>query len=167
MGKTIGGFRERYFEPDQRDRDRIYSYAPKPGAEEVIRQLIGDICVSMKAEDYLELPDLIPNVVPVVLDSKAKAAYEKLEREMLLQVDESTIDAGSAAVLTNKLLQLCNGAVYDEDRNIVEIHKCKIEAFLELVEGLNGKPALVFYNFQHDLDRIKKALAGSGLRVRE
>ncbi|TRY23665.1 DEAD/DEAH box helicase [Brevibacillus sp. LEMMJ03] len=167
LGKTIGGFRERYFEPDQRDRDRIYSYAPKPGAEEVIRQLIGDICVSMKAEDYLELPDLIPNVVPVVLDSKAKAAYEKLEREMLLQVDESTIDAGSAAVLTNKLLQLCNGAVYDEDRNIVEIHKCKIEAFLELVEGLNGKPALVFYNFQHDLDRIKKALAGSGLRVRE
>jgi SNF2 family DNA or RNA helicase len=167
LGKSIGGFRERYFEPDQRDRDRIYSYAPKPGAEEVIRQLIGDICVSMKAEDYLELPDLIPNVVPVVLDSKAKAAYEKLEREMLLQVDESTIDAGSAAVLTNKLLQLCNGAVYDEDRNIVEIHKCKIEAFLELVEGLNGKPALVFYNFQHDLDRIKKALAGSGLRVRE
>ncbi len=167
LGKTFGGYRERYFEPDQRDRDRIYSYEPKPGADEVIRQLIGDICVSMKAEDYLELPDLIPNVVPVVLDSKAKAAYEKLEREMLLQVDESTIDAGSAAVLTNKLLQLCNGAVYDEDRNIVEIHKCKIEAFLELVEGLNGKPALVFYNFQHDLERIKKALAGSGLRVRE
>jgi SNF2 family DNA or RNA helicase len=167
LGKTIGGFRERYFEPDQRNRDHIFSYAPKPGADEVIRQLIGDICVSMKAEDYLELPDCITNVVPVVLDTKAKVAYEKLEREMLLQVDETTIDAGSAAVLTNKLLQLCNGAVYDEDRNIVEIHRCKIEAFLELVEGLNGKPALVFYNFQHDLARIKKALAGSGLRVRE
>lgn len=167
LGKKITHFRERYFEPDQRDRDHIFTYAPKPGADEVIRQLIGDICVSMKAEDYLGLPDCISVTVPVVLDSKAKAAYQKLEREMLLQVDESTIDAGSAAVLTNKLLQLCNGAVYDENRNIVEIHKCKLEAFLELVEGLNGKPALVFYNFQHDRDRIKKALAGSGLRLRE
>jgi SNF2 family DNA or RNA helicase len=121
----------------------------------------------MKAEDYLELPDCITVNVPVILDSKAKMAYEKLEREMLLEVDETTIDAGSAAVLTNKLLQLCNGAVYGENREVVEIHKCKIEAFLELVEGLNGKPALVFYNFQHDVERIKKALAGSGLRVRE
>lgn len=167
LGKTIGSFRERYFEPDQRDRDRIYSYAPKAGADDRIQELIGDICVSMKSEDYLELPDVTYNPITVLLDSKAKASYEKLEKEMLLQVDESTIDAGSAAVLTNKLLQLCNGAVYDEDRNIVEIHKCKIEAFQELVEGLNGKPALVFYNFQHDRERIKKALAKTGLRIRE
>lgn len=167
LGKKITHFRERYFEPDQRDRDRVFSYAPKPGADEVIRQLIGDICVSMKAEDYLELPDCIPVTVPVVLDEKAKAAYKKLEREMLLEVDESTIDAGTAAVLTNKLLQLCNGAVYDESRQVVELHNCKIEAFMELVEGLNGKPALVFYNFQHDLARLKKALSGTGLRVRE
>lgn len=167
LGTKITHFRERYFEPDQRDRERVFSYAPKPGADQTIRQLIGDICVSMKAEDYLELPDCISVTVPVVLDSKAKAAYEKLEKEMLLEVDEATIDAGSAAVLTNKLLQLCNGAVYDENREVIEIHKCKIEAFTELVEGLNGKPALVFYSFQHDLARIKKALAGSGLRVRE
>jgi SNF2 family DNA or RNA helicase len=167
LGTKITHFRTRYFEPDQRDRDHVFNYAPKPGAAEVIQQLIGDICVSMKAEDYLELPDCISVTVPAVLDSKAKTAYEKLEREMLLEVDESTIDAGTAAVLTNKLLQLCNGAVYDESRNVVEIHKCKIEAFLELVEGLNGKPALVFYSFQHDLARIKKALSGSGLRVRE
>lgn len=86
---------------------------------------------------------------------------------MLLQVDESTIDVGSAAVLTNKLLQLCNGAVYDENRQMVEIHNCKIEAFMELIEALNGQPVLVFYNFQHDLIRIKKALAGSGLRIKE
>lgn len=167
LGTKITHFQERYFEPDQRDRDHIFSYAPKPGADEVIQRLIGDICVSMKAEDYLELPDCIPVTVPVVLDNKAKMAYKKLEKEMLLEVDETTIDAGSAAVLTNKLLQLCNGAVYDENREVVEIHKCKIEVFLELVEGLNGQPALVFYNFQHDLDRIKKALQGSGLRVRE
>ncbi|WHH58466.1 DEAD/DEAH box helicase [Petroclostridium sp. X23] len=167
LGTKISHFRERYFEPDQRDRDHIFSYAPKPGADDVIRQLIGDICVSMKAEDYLELPDIIYNTVPVVLDSKANTAYEKLEREMLLEIDETTIDAGSAAVLTNKLLQLCNGAVYDENREIVEIHHCKLEAFLELIEGLNGQPVLVFYNFQHDLLRIKKALEKSKLKIRE
>ena len=167
LGKTIGGFREHYFEPDQRNAQQVFSYAPKPGADGVIQQLIGDICVSMKAEDYLELPDCITVDTPVVLDPKAQEAYKKLEKEMLLEVDESTIDAGTAAVLTNKLLQLCNGAVYDGDHNAVEIHQCKIEAFLELVEGLNGQPALVFYNFQHDRDRIKKALTGSSLRVRE
>jgi SNF2 family DNA or RNA helicase len=167
LGKTITGFRERYFEPDQRNRDRVFTYSPKQGADERIQQLIGDICVSMKAEDYLELPDIVFNTVPIILDSKAEKAYNKLETEMLLQVDETTIDAGSAAVLTNKLLQLCNGAVYDEDRNVVNIHDCKLEAFMELIEGLNGKPALVFYNFQHDKDRIKKALAKTNLRVRE
>lgn len=167
LGKKITGFRERYFEPDQRNRDRVFTYAPKSGADQVIQNLIGDICVSMKADDYLELPDIIYNTVPVVLDNKARRAYEKLEKEMLLQVDGATIDAGSAAVLTNKLLQLCNGAVYDEDRNIVNIHDSKIEAFMELIEGLNGKPALVFYNFQHDKDRLINALAKTSLRVRE
>jgi SNF2 family DNA or RNA helicase len=167
LGKNITGFRERYFEPDQRNRDRVFTYAPKIGADERIQQLIGDICVSMKAEDYLELPDITYNTIPVVLDDKALKSYEKLEKEMLLEVDESTIDAGSAAVLTNKLLQLCNGAVYDEERNIVEIHNNKIEAFMELIEGLNGKPALVFYNFQHDKARVIKALGKTSLRVRE
>ncbi|NRS50986.1 DEAD/DEAH box helicase [Brevibacillus sp. HB2.2] len=173
LGPEYNGFRERYFEPDQRDRDRIHSYAPKPGADEIIRQQISDICVSMKAEDYLELPDCIINIVPVILDQKAQAAYKELEKKKILELLESiegekkVIDAGSAAVLTNKLLQLCNGAIYDEDRNVFEVHKCKIEVFMEMVEGLNGKPALVYYNFQHDLARIKKALTGSGLRVRE
>lgn len=167
LENQITKFRERYFEPDQRDRDHVFSYAPKPGADETIKNLISDICVSMKAEDYLELPDCLSVTVPVILDSKAKAAYEKLEKEMLLQVNETIIDAGTAAVLTNKLLQLCNGAVYDENREIVEIHDCKLEAFMELIEGLNGQPSLVFYNFQHDLIRIKKALSKSKLEVRE
>jgi SNF2 family DNA or RNA helicase len=167
LGKHITHFRERYFEPNQRDREHVFSYAPKTGADEVIKNLISDICVSMKAEDYLELPDCITVTVTVLLDKKAKAAYEKLEKEMLLQIDENVIDAGTAAVLTNKLLQLCNGAVYDENREIIEIHDCKLEAFMELIEGLNGQPALVFYNFQHDLMRIKKALSKSGLQVRE
>lgn len=167
LGKHIGGFRERYFEADQRSRERIFSYAPKPGADEVIRELIGDICISMSAEDYLELPDCVSVTVPVVLDPKAQESYNTLEKEMLLEIDESTIDAGSAAVLTNKLLQLCNGAVYDSERNVIDVHDCKIEAFMELIEGLNGQPVLVFYSFQHDLIRIKKALTGSGLRVKQ
>lgn len=167
LGRRIGQFRERYFDPDKRNAQQVFSYAPKPGADEVIRRLIGDICISMRAEDYLELPDCITVDVPVALDTKAQAAYTKLEREMLLEVDENTIDAGSAAVLATKLLQLCNGAVYDGERSVVEIHRCKIEAFMELLEGLNGQPALVFYSFQHDRDRLKKALATTGLQVRE
>lgn len=166
LGKTIGGFRERYFNPDARNASTIFSYKPKEDADDAIQKLIGDICISMKAEDYLTLPDCIVNDIPVVLDDKAKKQYDKLEKEMLLEVLDSTIDAGTAAILTNKLLQLCNGAVYDSGRNTVEIHDCKIEAFLELVEQLNGQPALVFYNFKHDLIRIEKALEKSKLRVR-
>lgn len=167
LGKFITHFREIYFEPDQRSRDRIYSYAPKEGADDKIKNLIGDICISMKAEDYLELPDITYNTIRVSLDKKAEKAYKQLERDMLLQIDDQTIDAGSAAVLTNKLLQLCNGAIYDENRNIIPIHNCKLETFIELVEGLNGNPALVFYNFQHDKERIKKVLSKMNLRVRD
>lgn len=166
LGKRITHFRERYFDPDQRGRDTIYSYAPKHGADVAIRQLIGDICISMRADDYLELPDCVTVDVPVDLESKALAAYRKLEREMLLEVDETMIDAGTAAVLSGKLLQLCNGAIYDGDHNAIRIHDCKLDAFMELVEGLNGQPALVFYSYQHDVDRIQAALAKSGLRVR-
>jgi SNF2 family DNA or RNA helicase len=167
LGDKITGFRERYFEPDQRSRDRIFSYAPKEGADDVIRRLIGDVVVSMKAEDYIELPAVTYNTVPVILDDKARKSYEKFEKEMLLEVNESTIDAGSAAVLGGKLLQMCNGAVYDEDRNVIDIHNNKMESFLELIEALNGSPALVFYNFKHDKARIIKALEKSKLRVRE
>ncbi len=167
LGKTIGGFRQRYFDPDQRNAQQVFSYAPKPGADSIIQNLIGDICVSMKAEDYLQLPDCTTVDVPVTLEPKAAAAYKKLEREMLLEVDENTIDAGTAAVLTNKLLQLCNGAVYDENHNVIHIHDSKIEAFLELIESLNGKPAMVFYSFRHDLIRIKKVLEKSGLKVKQ
>lgn len=168
LEKRITQYRERYFEPDKRDREHIFSYRPKAGGEEAIQRAISDICVSMKAEDYLDLPKCLPVFIPVMLDSKAQAAYQKLEKEMILEVaGGAAITANSAGILTNKLLQLCSGAVYDENRNVIPIHDCKIEAFVETVEALNGKPALVFYNFKHDLIRIKKALEGSGLRVRE
>ncbi len=166
LGKTITGFRERYFSPDQRNATTIFSYKPKDGSDNAIQSLIGDICVSMKAEDYLQLPDVVIDNIPVVLDPKAQKQYDELEREMLLQVDEDTIEAPFAASLSNKLLQLCNGAAYDADHRVIDIHQCKIEAFMELVEQLNGQPALVFYNFQHDLTRLESALSKTKLRVR-
>lgn len=170
LGKRYTHFRERYFQPDKRGADgMVYSYEAKPGTESAILEKISDICVSMKAEDYLQLPDVTYHEIPVVLDPKALNAYTELERKMILELpeDESDISVTSAAALSNKLLQLANGAVYDEDRTVHEIHGCKIEAFLELIESLQGKPALVFYNYQHDRERILKALAGSKLRIRE
>lgn len=147
----------------------VYSYEAKPGTEEAILERIADICVSMKAEDYLQLPDLTYHEVPVELDAKARAAYRELERKMVLELpeEEKEIDVASAAALSNKLLQLANGALYDEDRKVHEVHGCKLEAFLELLESLVGKPVLVFYSFRHDRDRILKALEGRKLRVRE
>jgi SNF2 family DNA or RNA helicase len=167
LGKKITHYRERYFDPDARDGHQVFSYKAKQGSEEAIHKALADICVSMKAADYLELPECVTVDVPVVLDPEAKKAYKTLEKQKLLEFAEKTIDAGSAAVLGNKLLQLCNGAVYDGNKNTVEVHNCKTEAFTELIEGLNGQPALVFYNFQHDLIRIKKALSGFGLKVKE
>lgn len=166
LGKTLGAYRDKYFVPGRRNRTTIFNYAPKDGSFEMIKQAISDICISMKAEDYLTLPDMLVNNVPVALDSAAAKAYAQLETDLLLQVDENMITAGSAGVLTGKLLQLCNGAIYDENKNAVKVHDCKIDAFLELIEQLNGQHALVFYNFQHDRDRLVEALAKYNLRVR-
>lgn len=167
LGRTISVYREIYFVPDKRNRTTIFSYALKDGAEEAIYDSIQDICISMKAEDYLELPECIYDDIPVVLDKKAQKAYEQLERDMLLEVDEEDlITANTAASLTGKLLQLCNGAVYDEDGAVVQIHDCKIEALLETIEQLQGQHTIIYYHFQHDRDRILQALSKSGLCVR-
>lgn len=167
LGKTITGFREAYFTQDWAHPGQQYStYSPQDGAEGRIQQAISDICISMKADDYLELPDYIEDIVPVALDTKALKAYKTLERDMLLTVDTETITAQSAAVLNGKLLQICSGAVYDTDGKVVEIHNCKIEAFLEVVEQLHGEHALVFYWFQHERDRLLAVLENTSLRVR-
>lgn len=168
LGKRYTQFREHYFDPGDRGQNVIYNYKPKQGSEESIMAKISDICVSMKAEDYLQLPPVVFHEVPVVLDSRAERAYRELEKKMILELpEEEEISVTSAAALSNKLLQLSNGAVYDDDHNVHEVHNCKIEAFLELIESLQGKPALVFYNFQHDRIRILKALEKTKLRVRE
>ncbi len=169
LGKKYTQFRERYFDPGDRGNNVIYNYKVKPGSEGSILERISDICISMKSEDYLQLPDVTYNQIPVILDPKSSKAYYDLEAKMVLALPEAEeeISVTSAAALSNKLLQLANGALYDEDHNVHEIHNCKIEAFMELIESLQGKPALVFYNYQHDRDRVLKALKDSGLRVRE
>lgn len=173
LGRTISVYRDLFFLPDKRNAQVVFSYKLREGAAETIHRSISDICVSMKAEDYLTLPDCIMEEIPVVLDKAAKATYDRLERDMLLHLtdngpDDKWITASSAGVLTNKLLQLCDGAVYDEAGQAVELHDCKVAAFIETVEQLQGQHALVFYNFQHDRERLLAALQSNfpHMRVR-
>lgn len=167
LGKTISAYREQWFSPDKRNRSTIFSYKADEGAEEAIKQRLSDICISMKAEDYLELPDCIVRDVPVVLDNSAQKWYDEMEKKMVLELMGQVIDAGTAAVLRMKLLQVAAGAVYDEDRRVAKVHDCKLEAFMELVESLNGNHALVFYAYKHDRDRIMEALRREKVNARE
>ena len=166
LGKRITHFRTRYCDCNTHG-GHFSTYAMKEGAEESIKAAISDICISMKAEDYLQLPECTVVDVPVYMDKRTEKQYGEFEREMLLQIDENTLDAGTAAVLSGKLMQFANGAVYDENRNVVEIHDEKLETLSELVEGLNGQHALVFYNFRHDLERILKHFDKSPIVIRE
>lgn len=166
LGKKITHFRTKYCDCNTHG-GHFSTYAMKPGAEESIRAAISDICISMKAEDYLQLPECTVVDVPVYMDKRTEKRYEEFEREMLLQIDENTLDAGTAAVLSGKLMQFANGAVYDENRNAVEIHSGKLDTLSELVEGLNGQHALIFYNFRHDLERILRHFEKSTLTIRE
>ena len=165
LGRTISLYRDMYFLPDKRNGYQVWSYKLKPGADRVIFGEIADICISMKAEDYLTMPDCITDEIPVKLDKAAQKVYDTLEREQLLKVSEDDwVTAGTAGVLTGKLLQLCDGAVYDENGTVHELHDCKIEAFLETLEQIN-EPVLVFYQFQHDRDRLLSALVRSGVAL--
>lgn len=166
LGRTISVYRDMYFVPDKRNKTTIFSYAPREGADVAIQNAISDICISMKADDYLTLPEMIYQDIPVLLDPTAQMNYRQLEREALLEIDTDIITAANAAALSGKLLQLCNGAVYDENHNVVQVHDCKMEAFMETVERLNGQHALVCYYFNHDRDRLLTALAKTKLRVR-
>lgn len=155
LGQTVTGYRDRYFEPDKRNRMIIYSWKPKPGAENAIYSKISDICVSMKAEDWLDLPKTLPNIVPVHLAPAAMDKYKQLERDLLLPFADGDIVANNAASLSNKLLQLANGAVYDEYGKYQVFHDEKLDALEDILEAANGQPVLVFYWYQHDLDRLQ------------
>lgn len=156
LGKTLGGYRDRYFVPDQRNQEVVFSYKLKPEAEAAIYEKISDICVSMKAQDYLQMPARIDNYVRVVMSQKEKALYRQLERDMLLPFADGDIDATNAAVLSNKLLQMANGAVYDENGSVRQIHRRKLDALEDLRESANGNPILVFYAYKHDKARLQE-----------
>lgn len=157
LGKNITGYRNRYFYPGKSNGFVVYSYEPKPGAEEAIQQRIADICISMKAEDYLHMPELIVNDIPVYMDPAEVDRYQELEREKLMAVDGEQITALNAAAVYNKLLQMANGSVYTDDNTVVDIHSKKLEALAEILDTSNGQPVLVFYNFRHDYDRLMSA----------
>lgn len=154
--KTITEYRNRYFDSYMADASGRQNYTPKEGAKELISKELSDLCISMQADDYLELPDLVINPVWVVLDSKADKAYKEFERELVLQIPDGEITATNGAALSNKLLQLCNGAVYDENKEVHRIHDCKMDALTEVIESLKGHNILLFYSFQHDKERIMK-----------
>ena len=154
LGRFITHYRQRYFDPDQRNGMVIYSYKPKPEAEEAIYNQIEDITVSMKAEDYLDMPDFITNEVVVRLSDKERKVYDEMRKEMIVEVKDKEIDAINAASLSNKLLQMASGSVYDEQKESVWLHDRKLDALEDLVEAANGKPLLVVYWFKHDLTRI-------------
>ena len=166
LGRTITAYRDTYFVPDKRNQTTIFSYAPREGADKEIYNKLSDICISMNSKDYLELPELIYDDIPVMLDAPAAKTYKRLEHDALYEINEDTvISAGTAAVLTNKLLQLCNGAVYDEAGTVIELQDCKIEALLETVEQLGDEHAMICYNFKHDRERLLRALSKLGKRV--
>ena len=157
LGRYITRFRLKYFEPDKRSATVIFSYKLLPGAEDEIYNAISDITISMKAKDYLKMPDLIINEVTVDLDPTERRTYETLRKEMVVQISEQEeIDAVNAASLSGKLLQMANGAVYDEDKRVLRIHDKKLDALEDLIEAANGKPVLIAYWYKHDLERIKE-----------
>lgn len=163
LGKTITGYRDRFFRPDKRNGDIVYTYALKKPADETekaISDLISDITISMTAEDYLKMPDKIMLYDYVDMSDRCLKDYENFVMEQVLELinSDEPITAASAAALSNKLQQYANGAIYDADRNVREIHEEKLEKLKELVEAANGSPVLVAYQYQHDLHRIIKAL---------
>lgn len=154
LGKTVTGYREKYFVPDKRNATTIFSWKPKPGAEEEIYDRLKSCCISMDSAEYLDLPERLYINHEVELPDEAKEQYKQLQRDMLLPFADGDIDAGSAGILANKLLQFCGGCVYDENRGVKEFHTEKLNKLEQLIEEANGQPVLVFYAYQHERDRI-------------
>ena len=156
LGRFITHYRNNYFIPDKRNGEIIYSYKPMPYAEDAIYRRISDITISMKSTDHLRMPELITSQYEVQLSEEEEKRYEELKADFILELPEGEITAANAASLTGKLSQLANGAIYDDDGNIIEFHDRKLDAVEDLIEAANGKPLLVAYWFKHDLERIKK-----------
>lgn len=156
LGRYITHYRNNFFVPDKRNQQMIFSYKPRPGAEDAIYRLISDITISMKSADFLKMPECIINEVPVFLSEKEWSVYQALKEDMVVDLKDEEIDAVNAAALSGKLLQMANGTVYNEEKEVIHIHDRKLDALEDLIEGANGKPVLVAYWYNHDLQRIKQ-----------
>ena len=157
LGRFITHYREQYFIPDKRNANVVFSYKLIPGAKEAIYKKISDVTISMKAVDYLDMPSKVINQVKVQLSDEEMSVYQEMKDDMVASLDDDfEIDAFKAAALSNKLLQMANGAVYDENKEVHYIHDRKLDALEDLIEQANGKPVLIAYWFKHDALRIKK-----------
>lgn len=164
LGRFIGQYRLNYFRPDKVNGNIVYSYKLLPGAEEKIYEKIQDITISMKAVDFLDMPELISNEYPVYLDEAEMDKYESLKKDLILSTPEHEVTAANAASLVNKLSQMANGAVYTDDENTITFHDKKLDALEDIIESANGKPILVAYWFKHDYQRIVARLNQIGVK---
>ena len=169
LGRFIGRYREAYFKAAGMNpyTGVVFNYVPLPGAEEAIYSKISDISVSMKALDYLDMPECVMVNHPVDMDAKDRALYEEMKTELLVQLEDDTIDAANAAVLSGKLLQMANGAIYNDNKEMCIIHDKKLEMLSDLIEQANGQNVLVAYWFQHDHSRIMEYLSEQGYEPRD
>ena len=158
LGRFIGQYRNTYFIPDKRNGMIVYSYKPLPTAENEIYQKISDITISMKANDYLKMPELVTSEYSVSLSDEEKQKYSDFRKELILELPDGEITAANAASLSNKLSQMANGAIYTDDKTVIPIHERKLDALEDIIEAANGKSVLVAYWFKHDLERIKERL---------
>ena len=163
LGRFIGHYRQEYFLPDKRNGHIVFNYKPLPGAEERIYDKISDITISMKSKDHLKMPELISSEYTVYLSESEKQRYEELKNDLILQLPSGDITAANAAVLTGKLCQMANGAIYSDDGQVSPIHERKLDALEDMIEAARGNPVLVAYWFKHDLTRITQRLRKLGV----
>lgn len=154
LGKTLTSYREKYFLPDKRNQHIVYTYKLRPFADQEIHKKISDICISLSAKDYLDLPERIDNIIKVKLEDRIIKQYKEFEKHKLLELKDTDITAATAGVVVGKLLQMANGQIYDDEGQVHMIHDAKLEALSEIIENVNGQPVLVFYNFKHDYDSL-------------
>ncbi|MCX4308353.1 MAG: DEAD/DEAH box helicase [Acetatifactor sp.] len=159
LGRFISQYRNAYFRPGRTNGMIVYNYVPLPGADKQIYEKISDITISMKGTDYLEMPELVNSRYEVYMDEHEAELYDGMEKELVLSLPGGEITAANAAVLSGKLLQMSNGAIYSDDESVYSIHDRKLDALEDIIEAANGRSILIAYWFQHDLDRIEKRLS--------
>ena len=158
LGRFITKYRQDYFRPDRMNGQMVYSYKPLPGAEKRIYDKISDITISMKAADHLKMPELVNSEYRVYMEEPEQAIYDEMCEDLAAQLDKGEVTAANAGVLSGKLSQMANGAIYTDTQKVLSLHDRKLDALEDIIESMNGNPLLVAYWFRHDFDRISEML---------